>query len=83
MTIRYIKKKIPTYLVCNLMVFFMLFCEGIIGEVIEPPEVIVPELGQENAITFTVETYEIDEVPNPCSFRVGGGGGGGSPLTSR
>ena len=35
---------------------------GIADEVIEPPEVIVPELGQENAITFTVETYEIQEV---------------------
>lgn len=26
---------------------------------IEPPEVIVPDIGQENAITFSVETNEV------------------------
>lgn len=35
--------------------------QGIV-EVIEPPKVVVPELGQENSITFVVQTYEIDEV---------------------
>lgn len=35
---------------------------GIVDEVIEPPEVIVPELGQDNSITFVVQTYSIDEV---------------------
>ncbi len=35
---------------------------GIVDEVVEPPEVVVPELGQENSITFVVQTYKIDEV---------------------
>jgi hypothetical protein len=41
--------------------FFFLH-EGIVNDVIVPPEVIIPQLGQENAITLTVETYQIDEV---------------------
>ena len=36
--------------------------KGIINEMIEPPQVAVPMLGQENAITFIVETYGFNEV---------------------
>lgn len=36
--------------------------QGILNEVIEPPPVAIPMLGQENAITFAVETYKIHEV---------------------
>ncbi len=35
---------------------------GIVDEVVEPPEVVVPVLGQDNSITFVVQTYKIDEV---------------------
>ena len=38
--------------------------KGIINEVIEPPQVVVPMLGQENTITFVVETYDFIEVAN-------------------
>ena len=33
-----------------------------IVEVIEPPQVVVPMLGQENAISFVIETYHLNEV---------------------
>lgn len=39
----------------------LLYYLGIV-EVIEPPKVAIPNLGQENSILFTVQTLIIDEV---------------------
>ena len=47
----------------NGVTFF--FNSGII-EVIEPPQVVIPEIGQENAVSYIVLTYEIKEVRNKC-----------------
>ena len=44
----------------------MIINQGINNEVIEPPQVVIPMLGQENAITFVVETYQFNEVRNSC-----------------
>ena len=35
---------------------------GIIGEVIEVPRTVIPMLGLQNTVIFSVQTYEIDEV---------------------
>ena len=35
---------------------------GIVNEMVEPPQVVVPMLGQENVITFVVETYHLSQV---------------------
>ena len=45
----------------NGVTFF--FNSGII-EVIEPPQVIIPAIGRENAVSYIVLTYEIKEVTN-------------------
>ena len=33
-------------------------------EIIQLPEVVLPEIGQENAVSYIVLTYEINEVTN-------------------
>ena len=56
------QRKIKIIIINFSKVLIIITPKGIINEVIEPPQVAVPMLGQENAITFIVETYGYNEV---------------------
>ena len=45
-----------------MMIIFNMHILGISNEVIEPPQVVIPMLGRENAVTYLVETYELNQV---------------------
>lgn len=61
----YVKELIFFVMLDQIMKF--VYYQGIVGEQIKAPQVVVPALGQENAITFVVQTYNADEVSSVCN----------------